>query len=60
MLFALMMVAGLIMASCGTKSTTNETQTQDTTQVVTPVEPVPAADPAVPVADTAGKDAAIQ
>jgi len=39
MLFALMMVAGLIMASCGTKSTTDETQTQDTTQVdVTPAQ----------------------
>lgn len=56
MLFALMMVAGLIMASCGTKSTTDETQTQDTTVVT---EPAPAVEPA-PVADSVTRDTAIQ
>jgi len=38
MLFALMMVTGLMMASCGSKSTTEQVQTEDTTVVVEPAD----------------------
>ena len=58
MLFALMMVAGLVMASCGTKSTTDEVQTEDTTQVVAPADSIPATEPA-PAVDSVNGDTAI-